>query len=740
MSIIDQGSSPFEPYARLINIIGDQLITDKKVAVIEIIKNSYDADAEKSTIRFSNLDNFKKFNLTEPEEPCIEIEDDGEGMPLQTIKEIWLRPATPNKLDKKNKKQTFTKKGRIIQGEKGIGRFAIHKLGEKIEIYTKTLTSPEVKLSLDFSDFNPENNDLFNQTVSDYKLLSEVQNKWTVSDTPEKIKQPQGTLIRISKLREAWNKSDFEELSKAISRLTPPNDPNSKSFEIKIAQDFNTKIYINNTEYTSPNLIKFDDVIERAPFQIKGTISKEANLTFSYKAIKTNREIKQKINLLDENELATLNYDSWAIKTRFTNLQRTPLCGEIHFSLYAYDLSNIEKTSDTKELKSFIKDNFVYLFRDGVRVYPFGEQGYDWLNLDKLRSVVKAGKFPSYNDLIGFVYIGQLENPLLRDSTNRQGIVNNSGAYDDFRYLVTAVTEIFNIETKIDKEKVKLVKSNAFKQYNDVLLKSYNVLKSNLERIDDKETLEKANSFLDTVNKHTELLRERMVTVEDLAGLGMAVEKASHDTFMLLSQMRINVQQFQTKVNQDVYSNKEASDFLSILDENLSIIYEEMQVIQPLFKFQRKTIQDVSIFESINKVIKYYRREIENKIEIKIIQDDDIIISTNKGLILQFLINLLDNAIYWVNKGSSAQKEIIFQINSKDRTLTIGDNGPGIRNDIAPLIFNEFFSLKSDGRGLGLYIVKEILMRISADINLVESEKNKFLSGANFIINFNNEL
>jgi C4-dicarboxylate-specific signal transduction histidine kinase len=180
-------------------------------------------------------------------------------------------------------------------------------------------------------------------------------------------------------------------------------------------------------------------------------------------------------------------------------------------------------------------------------------------------------------------------------------------------------------------------------------------------------------------------------------------------------------------------------NLLNELDENLNFIYDEMQVIQPLFKIQRKAIQDVSVYESIEKVVKYFRREIENKISIQIIKDKDVTVKTNNGLILQVLINLIDNAIYWVNKNESKKTEIAFQINTKDNTLIIADNGPGIREDVEPLIFNEFFSLKSDGRGLGLYIVKEILLRINAEISIIQEDKKKLLSGANFLIKFNNE-
>ncbi len=734
MAIIKKDSQPFEPYARLMNIIGDQLITNKIVGVIEVVKNCYDADAENVQVRFFNVQNRGKDYLAESERPYIEIEDDGDGMTLDIIKNVWLRPATPHKLDKKNKKDNTTEKGRIIQGEKGVGRFAIHKLGEKIEVFTKTENSDEIKLLLDFTEFNPEKINLFNQ--QDYKLLSEVKNEWFVQKPAEEIKKPKGTLIRIFNLREGWKEEDFRQLRMATNKLLPPYDPNSKEFKIKIISDFNIDIYNDGAEIPKEGTVTFQDVIEKAHFKMKGKISEHGFLKFEYESALTNRKVKREINLLDKESQSEFQYDLWAFEKYLSKADK-PSCGEFKFSLYSFDLT--DNLSITKIDKEFIRTNFVYVYRDGVRVYPFGEKEMDWLELDKLRSVVKAGRFLSYNDLMGFVYITQEENAILKDATNRQGMMNIDGAYDDFRYLMLAATEILNTESKIDKEKRKVSKNKSYSDSNTVVRKSFDSLKSKLEKINDLDTLKTANDFLDKLETHTDLMKERMETVEDLAGLGMAVEKASHDALMLLAKMRGNIKDFKVKAKNKDYKNEELVKLLNELDENLNFVYDEMQVIQPLFKIQRKAIQDVSIYESIEKVQKYFRRELENKISVQVIRDKDVIVKTNNGLILQVLINLLDNAIYWANKKESKKTEIAFQINTKDNSLIVADNGPGIREDVEPLIFNEFFSLKSDGRGLGLYIVKEILMRINAEISVIQESKKKLLPGANFLIKFNNE-
>lgn len=175
------------------------------------------------------------------------------------------------------------------------------------------------------------------------------------------------------------------------------------------------------------------------------------------------------------------------------------------------------------------------------------------------------------------------------------------------------------------------------------------------------------------------------------------------------------------------------------MTENIDIVYDDMQMIQPLFKVQRKSIKDISIYESCKKVFRYFRTEINDEISCKIIlTGDDLIIRTNAGLILQVLINLVDNAIYWIKSTSTnIERELYIQINSINNTCIIADNGPGVRDDISSMIFQEFVSMKSNGLGLGLYIVQELLGRIDATIELIEDNKYKILPGANFKITFN---
>ena len=138
------------PYARLLTMLGDQLIKNERIALVELIKNSYDADADWVKISFDNFGD----NLEVLSESKIIIEDNGEGMTLETIEKAWMNPATPNKFSKGEPIRTKTKR-RTVQGEKGIGRFASLKIGKKIDIYTKPENSDsEYVIHFDFSKYD----------------------------------------------------------------------------------------------------------------------------------------------------------------------------------------------------------------------------------------------------------------------------------------------------------------------------------------------------------------------------------------------------------------------------------------------------------------------------------------------------------------------------------------------------------------------------------------------------------
>ena len=132
---------PFRPRARLLQLLGDQLIGTPRLAVFELVKNAYDADAESVTVTLKGL---------HTDEPSIVVQDDGDGMTLDTIRDIWLVPAHDHRAhQRKSLKRTLL--NRLPLGEKGLGRFAVHKLGDRIELVTRAKNSQECIVNIDWT-------------------------------------------------------------------------------------------------------------------------------------------------------------------------------------------------------------------------------------------------------------------------------------------------------------------------------------------------------------------------------------------------------------------------------------------------------------------------------------------------------------------------------------------------------------------------------------------------------------
>lgn len=732
MAIIKSGETPFQAYARLISILGDQLISDKWVGVIELVKNSYDADAEKVSVRFLNFD-----NSSPSAKPIIEIEDDGHGMTIDTILDVWMKPATPHKLNKKKAAdKRLTEKGRVMQGDKGVGRFAVYKLGDMVEVYSKTKTTEEVKLCLNFHDYA---DDEFDESEHQDKFLHEILNKWEVNDTPQRITSEigQGTIIRISDVRNDWKFKDLDKLAKAFFRMMPPTLPG-----VQISRDFSVDLFWKLRKYQG-DFLTFEKMSELAPFYFEGTIDSEYNLEATYKHNKN--EVAINFNLLEDEESA-LEYDIRKLKLfreRFLHFDvnrqiRKPETGGFMFFFYGFDLKNPAEGLKKVE-RDFLKETSVYLYRDNVRVYPYGEIGDDWLMLSKYRAEDRAGSYFSYNDLIGFVFITQAENPKLRDAADREGLMNIRGAKDDFVALIQAVLKVMKDRVDIDKKRAELKKEKAIKSLTKSYEKSYETLQKKLLEYDDKKLIDHSKNFFNATNNLIQKVRDDLKITQELAGTGMAIEKATHDTMSLLKRLKVNTEDFVNRYDKGQIQSKELRDFLVELQENLDFLNQELQVLQPLFRVARKVTKNVSIRNVTERVIKYFRKELQGKINVNLESNKDIVIKTNTGLILQVILNLMDNSIYWLEQISDKDKQISIVFDEDDNTVIFADSGPGVSEDIEDLIFTEFYTKKSEGRGLGLYIVKELLDRIDAEITLITNPDLKILKGANFIIKFKKE-
>src|SRR3954447_7406772 len=200
MTVTEERKLQFRPRARIIRTIGDQLISGPEAAVIELVKNAYDADASFALIKFRPP--------LQPGKGKIVFTDDGAGMTLADIQNKWMEPATTSK----TATRLSAKKQRRMMGSKGIGRFAVAKLGSKMAMNSISAESGkqiEVLIpELDWGLFAGE------------AYLSDISIDYLVEETD----QHSGTTIEISELNEGWPSEKLEKLYRELRRLISPHN------------------------------------------------------------------------------------------------------------------------------------------------------------------------------------------------------------------------------------------------------------------------------------------------------------------------------------------------------------------------------------------------------------------------------------------------------------------------------------------------------------------------------------
>lgn len=730
------------PYARLMTMLGEQLIKNDKIAIIELIKNSYDADASWVQVRYCNFKEINEDVLETSDNSYIEIEDDGGGMTFEVIENAWMNPATPIKyLQKKIKKKT--KKGRVIQGEKGIGRFAAFKIGASVQIVSRSTenSDSEIIVSSDFSmydsDFLEEDRkkkDIFlDQLTAECKIIrppQEIVEKDIVVRNVKRKRLPQGTIIRLSNLRKHnWSKDEIDDITEDILRLESPFQPKGK-------EDFIVEIVINGKSLYKADEIKekLTGYFNRAPIVVKNGRynDKENTIIFNVNNIKKTLEI-DRLRAIKE------------FRDRFCNgntekIIRYPNCGPFGFEFYIFDLSSQAppKYILSNEDKKTIRKHRVYLYRDNIRVYPYGDPDDDWLGVGVLRGTGRAGDYLSMDQTFGNITITYEHNPKLKDKTNREGLLEIDGAFGDFKVLIQGILgylhkEFRKYKTSLDRlDKQKLLREGTVEN----LLNSFT---DHLTNMGDTKGVGTVKGIIRKYIVERNYLKDRAEISEDLAAVGLSVEMTSHDMMVMMGRAKDTVDTCMRMTDTDDPDIAELNEELQKLRGLVTFVEDQLHVIQPLFRSSKRPIRRQRVGKVINDIQKYFGSAlVKGKIKVEVEESTSpLIVKCMNAVLLQTFINLFDNAIYWLSTVDIKDKTIRILINGDVGEVIFADNGPGVWEDDIPHIFNPFFSTKGlEGRGLGLYIARQLLERSDFKIDYLTEKPRRILSGANFLISF----
>lgn len=741
---IKSGKLSPRPFARLLSMLGEQLIKDNSVALIELAKNAYDADSDWVQIRIGNMANYGKKGLPNKDKPFIEIEDSGDGMSFDIISNVWMNPASPNKFFMKKNKRGTTAKGRVIQGEKGIGRYAIFQIGKKVTLYTRERLSnnaggDEISLTTDLTKFTDEIVTTVKDSNFDEPLyLDQISSKYTIRDEPifiergkikiegrEFDKEDHGTLIHITDLNYEWTYNDVLTIRRKLSDLQSPFG--------KI--DFDVSIIWDGDEIYDPGTgIYFEDIRDNASLEIVGAVDKKGLCNY------TLNDKKGEIDLIDNLRKDKVKEN---VHHFFSNeYQRThdPQCGPFEFKYFVFDLRKITNP----KVKEYIRNHRIYIYRDDIRVYPYGDSDNDWMKLDIYRGTLKSGYYLSNDQVIGFIDISTNENPLLRDKTNREGLLEQGTVYEDLRLLNLSIVNYLNIEFR--KKDISEIPESGQPRLGklhiqaDVVKKQINSLVNYFKKIGDLKGINLLQKLSKAYEKELKIYMQQINLVEDLAGVGIAVDMASHDVMVVLNRAVENIQIIQSIIDKKDFDIQTLSNKFDMLSEQILFINELLQGIQPIFRSARRKTKNNRIADIINKVKRYYKNPLEkHKIRVKIIEKEApyILKQSSEGVLLQLFINLIDNSLYWLVRHEVKNPEIRVLIDSSSGTVIFADNGPGIKSADVDYIFEPFFSTKGlEARGLGLYIARQLTDTYNYDFYYLTNRREKLLSGANFKLEF----
>ncbi|MDM8159062.1 sensor histidine kinase [Labilibaculum sp. K2S] len=564
----------FTVSARTVRLIGRENVANAEGAIIELVKNSYDADAKCCIVYFDNKynsppielskeefehfssenENIKNvyhpnllgsFSLIEKLEKEIEknisqffrsktslyIIDNGEGMDNDIIRKRWMHIGTDFKLN-----DIYTPNGRIRSGAKGIGRFALDRLGDNGEMVTlpNKITQPDntfkpnisslgFKWNVDWSDFEKENAiigkvtaDLFevnNMNFND-EIVNSVDNKRI--EEVVNCEFNNGTILKVTNLRDDWNEKNVRRIFNSLEILTPPEG--QREFSIHLFSNAQPEDFgkIDNSDFND-----YDYKIQASFLN-----DTEKNIEITIERNEIDWELLDK-DLFQEEDMKSYPFDADTIKKSTFTLYRTlydffpgykeelgelaeekfNMLGQFEFNFYFLkrSISSIDQTKFfQKDISKSRRDNWykkfggIRVFRDSFRVRPFGELNssfYDWLALGERQASSPAAvsrknqwRTRPYN-VAGNVHISRIFNLELQDKSSREGLQEN---------------ETFNLLREVLLKIIKI-----FEDDRSTIAYNLDVLETKKNKV--KEAIENANRILEEEKKEKEeqLKREK---------------------------------------------------------------------------------------------------------------------------------------------------------------------------------------------------------------------------------------
>lgn len=668
----------FKARARLILQLGDQLIKNENVAVLELVKNSYDAFAKTVKIDLEHLN--------DPKSASITVEDDGEGMDFELVRDVWLEPGSDYKSQFVRKPRTKNGITRVPLGEKGIGRFSAHKLGNEIELVSRKKGSPEVFVKIDWSEFGDPNK----------KYFEDVPVKISKREPQVFTGQRTGTRIVVRQMRNTWTRRDLRDLYRAVNAMCYP---------FKSSDEFSIQFHLDEPDLLK-GLLSFNDIQKYAlyyftvemmddhfslfqyEFKPWKTMTKKLSprlLTLKSEAIKKRAQMKKQV--LDEKTKRKTNVP--------INLGAFKI-GKVRFHGFIFDRQR--KTlelgvQDKQGLKDYLDDNGgVRVYRDGIRVYDYGERENDWLGLAH-RRVDDPGYNVSEKLILAAVELDRKASGDLIEMTNREGFVENP-AYKTFVDAVTYALGVIESLRSIDKERLRNAYGSTPK--SEPVVERVNDLRSLVQaKIKDESLRTECLEHLSHIEEDYRTIRKVLLTNAE-SGLHLSV--AIHEIEKIISELKATVM-----------VEKASSRVLKLVRHLAELVDRYSSILRDtdVKKHSLKSVINDALFYIDYRLTVHGVKLVRSYVDFP--KDPEVKAAVN--LVMGAILNIIDNSIYWLDYYGVEKKRVFLGLEA-DRggliTLLIADNGLGF-NMPTEYLCHPFVTSKPGGIGLGLHLASEIM-------------------------------
>lgn len=706
-------SYKIRPSARILSTIGEDIIKDMHAAIVELVKNSYDADARNVEILFyTTIGKHTKQDYLK-----ILIKDDGHGMSYDTIVNKWLVPATDDKLVRK-----FSPNGRKMQGRKGIGRYAAAILGDKLSLETIDKNKNKTIININWN------------SIRKIEFLDEVNIDIDSASSDESS----GTSLLITgsaKQLNEWTKKEIELLIQELKKLLSPIEN----------QDFNIKLEFKGFPVCGYENLKIEinpyPLIELYDYRLHGYISASGNAVLTY-------ENRYEDGLRPER-----------MSMKFKLREGKP-CGRIKLDLRVFDrdpesIQNLIKKglkdpvtghylskAEARELLDEISG--VYVYRQNFRIRPYGEKGYDWLELDKVRVQSPSEKIGN-NQIIGIVTIQSEEESHLEEKSARDGLKENK-YYAGLKEYIRSALNVIGDRRYIYRKKTGRGRkiTTIAEEINKFF--DFNLLFSELQRLEKSKVLDtqEVQNLRDKIKKEQENkarvfeeINNIIAIYEGQATLGKILSVVLHEGRKPLNWFK---NQSPTLIGwaNDLKQQVDKSILDKLIDrlkksslhaDSLVNLFERLD---PLAAKKRARKKELNIKHLLEDVILIFENEL-NKYSIKYqvnCKENVSCLGWEQDFYMAFA-NILENSIYWLSNSDQNLPMININVVSNNNDLQIDfiDNGPGINKDYieSGVIFDPGFSAKPDGgTGLGLSIAGEAMERSGYTLKALFSEKGAY--------------